>query len=278
MMFLMIEGALAAKVERLSTSLEAYGSVVVAYSGGVDSSVLMARAHEVLGHRAVAITAVSPSLARRELEDAKRLARAHGWQHRLVRTGEVTMEAYARNDSDRCYWCKSALFDVLDPLARKLQAVVALGTNTDDLVDHRPGLRAAAERGAAAPLLEAELSKQEVRSLARSWRLPVADKPAAPCLSSRFAYGVRVTAPGLRRIEAAEEAIRSHGFEVLRVRDLGEDRARVEIDRSELDRARASWQVMQRDVLAVGFEEVALDPDGFRSGAMNALVAAPTIR
>lgn len=248
--------------------------VIVAYSGGVDSSFLMAVAHEALGPRALAVTAVSPSLARRELDEARSLASRFGWHHETIATHEVGREEYAVNDPDRCYWCKDELFTVLEPRAASLGAVIATGTNTDDLGDHRPGLRAAAERGVREPLVEAGLSKDEVRALSRSMGLPTADKPASPCLSSRFAYGVRVTPQGLRRVERAEDAVRSFGFEVLRVRDLG-GAARIEIGAEDLERA---W-TMERELLAVvaaaGFSEVSLDPEGFRSGSLNAVLAAP---
>ena len=248
--------------------------VIVAYSGGVDSSYLMAVAHEELGSRALAVTAVSPSLARRELDDARELARRFGWQHETIATHEVGREEYAVNDADRCYWCKDELFTVLEPLAVTRGAVVATGTNIDDLGDHRPGLRAAAERGVREPLVEAGFSKEEVRALSREMGLPTADKPASPCLSSRFAYGVRVTPQGLRRVERAEEAVRSFGFSVLRVRDLGGS-ARIEIGADELERAMAVERDLVAAVTAVGFSDVSLDPEGFRSGSLNAVLAAP---
>lgn len=266
-----------AKKAALVAALDEMEQVIVAYSGGVDSSFLMAVAHETLGERAFAVTAVSPSLARRELDDATELARRFGWRHETVATHEVGREEYSRNDSDRCYWCKEELFTVLEPKARALGAEIATGTNTDDLGDHRPGLRAAAERGVREPLVEAGLSKSEIRALARDLGLPTADKPASPCLSSRFAYGVRVTPQGLRRVERAEEAVRAFGFEVLRVRDHG-DVARIEIAPDELERAAALEAELVSAVAAVGFPKVMLDPEGFRSGSLNAVLAAPGFR
>ncbi|MDQ3982686.1 MAG: ATP-dependent sacrificial sulfur transferase LarE, partial [Actinomycetota bacterium] len=212
----------AAKQIVLEDVLRGYGAVVVAYSGGVDSSFLSAVAHDVLGPHALAITAVSPSLAQRERAAAEALARSYGWQHRTVETHEVERREYARNDAGRCYWCKQELFEVLAPLAAERNAVVAVGTNTDDLGDHRPGLRAARDHDVKSPLVEARMSKSDVRELAARIGLPVADKPASPCLASRFAYGVEVTPQGLRRVDAAEEIVRGFGFEVLRVRDHGD--------------------------------------------------------
>jgi uncharacterized protein len=251
--------------------------VVVAYSGGVDSAFLMAVAHEVLGEDAMAVTAVSPSLARRELTEAKALAAGRGWNHLVVGTHEVAREEYARNDPDRCYWCKTELFETLGPLAAERDAVICLGTNSDDLGGHRPGLRAATEHRIASPMVEAGLSKQEVRDLSRAMGLPTADKPASPCLASRFAYGVRVTAAGLRRVEAAEEAVRALGFEVLRVRDHG-DLARLEVPADDIERAAARWSEIHHALVELGFTYVTLDLAGFRSGSLNETLEAPHIR
>ena len=265
---------LKAKKRQLVSLLVEMHRVVVAYSGGVDSSFLTAMAHETLGGRALALTAVSPSLARRELDDARELARRFGWNHETVSTHEVGREEYARNDPDRCYWCKDELFNVLEPRAAATGAVIATGTNTDDLGDHRPGLRAASERDVRAPLVEAGLSKHDVRALSRDLGLPTADKPASPCLSSRFAYGVRVTPQGLRRIERAEEAVRSLGFEVLRVRDHG-DLARIEVPLEDVPRAAALQRELTGALLALGFHHVTLDLAGFRSGSLNTVLREP---
>jgi pyridinium-3,5-biscarboxylic acid mononucleotide sulfurtransferase len=271
-----VNPALAAKRSDLGERLSALGRVMVAYSGGVDSSVVMAAAHEALGDRAVAVTAVSPSLARRELESAKALSAERGWRHELVATHEVAREEYARNDPDRCYWCKSELFSVLEPKAAATGAALAVGTNTDDLDDHRPGLRAAQERGVLAPLVDAGLSKAEVRALAADLGLPTADKPASPCLSSRFAYGVRVTAQGLRRVERAEEIVRGHGFSDLRVRDHG-NLARIEVPLDEVPRARSLLLELSPGLLGLGYEQVEIDLRGLRSGSLNEVLAAPRI-
>jgi pyridinium-3,5-biscarboxylic acid mononucleotide sulfurtransferase len=257
------------KLARLEGILDTLGGAVVAYSGGVDSSFLMAVSHEVLGDRALAVTAVSPSLARRELAEAKGLAAERGWNHMTIGTHEVGREEYARNDGDRCYWCKTELFEALGPIAVERAANVLVGTNVDDLSDHRPGLRAATEQDVRAPLVEAELTKAEIRTMSASMGLPTAEKPASPCLSSRFAYGVRVTPEGLRRVERAEEFVRSLGFEVLRVRDHG-DLARVEVEKDQLDRASQLAETITAGLTELGYRHVTLDLAGFRSGSLNA--------
>ena len=248
---------------------------VVAYSGGVDSTFLMAVAHEVLGADALAVTAVSPSLARRELDAAIAIALERGWNHRTIGTHEVSREEYAANSGDRCYWCKTELFEVLGPIAAERRAEILTGTNLDDLGDHRPGLKAAAERDVRSPLVEAGLTKADVRLLSAALGLLTADKPASPCLASRFAYGVRVTPEGLRRVEHAEELVRSFGFEEFRVRDLG-DSARIEVLEADLERAIAVEAEMISDVIRLGFSAVTLSRAGFRSGSLNtALIGAP---
>lgn len=273
----LMDEALRAKKTRLRLQLESMRRVVVAYSGGVDSTFLMSAAHDALGGRAVAVTAVSPSLARRELDAATELAGRLGWRHELVRTHEVGREEYARNAGDRCYWCKSELFDVLGPLAVEQRVEIAVGTNTDDLGDFRPGLRAASERSVRAPLVEANLSKEEIRMLSAEAGLPTADKPASPCLSSRFAYGVRVTPAGLRRVERAEDIVRSHGFEVLRVRDHGQ-LASIEVTSDEVPRATSLLPQLSPALIELGYAEVVVDPKGFRSGSLNAALPGPRIR
>jgi len=270
-------GVLDAKAARLEDVLTSLERVVVAYSGGVDSALLAVAASRTLGPDAVAVTAVSPSLSRRERRGASDLARRLGFVHQEVRTAELERERYVRNGPDRCFWCKTELFEVLAPLASARNAVIAVGTNVDDLGDHRPGIAAGRANGVATPLVDAGLTKAEVRQLAASWGVPVADKPASPCLASRFAYGVRVTEEGLRRIDDAEEALRSLGFDVLRVRDHG-DLARVEVPEAEVERAAALAGEISEKLRALGFRFVTLDLSGFRSGSLNEVLPGPAIR
>lgn len=260
-----------AKQAALSDLLDGLGRVVVAYSGGVDSAFLTAVAHDTLGKNCLAVTAVSPSLARSELEQATALAAERGWQHICVATGEIDRAEYRRNAPDRCYWCKSELYDVLAPIAAERGATVVTGTNVDDLGEHRPGLRAARERSVAAPLVEAGLSKSEIRELSAARGLPTASKPASPCLASRFAYGVEVTRGSLARVEAAEAFVASLGFEVFRVRDHG-DSARVEVLPEEIERAAQEAEAIAEALMGLGYRYVSLDLRGFRSGAMNEIL------
>jgi len=271
---------LTAKVDRVTTLLHEADSVLVAFSGGADSAFLLAAAVRALGSDAVvAATAVSASLPAAERDSAATFAASLGVRHEFPSTDEMSRPGYAANAGDRCYFCKAELLDVLRPLARRLgMAHVATGTNADDArAGFRPGIRAADERGALTPLLEAGLTKDEVRRVSRDWGLPTWDKPAAACLSSRIAFGVQVTPQRLARVERAELALRAAlataGVAVhdLRVRDLG-DRARVEVDRDHVAVLSARPELLES---IEGFDVVDLDPRGFRSGSMNELLADP---
>jgi pyridinium-3,5-biscarboxylic acid mononucleotide sulfurtransferase len=276
------EHVLDSRLARLEARLRAAGSVVVAFSGGADSGFLLAAALRAVGpDRVVAATAVSPSLPRRELLTARRFAEELGVRHVAPRTDEMSRPGYRANDGDRCYFCKAELLDVLRSLAeREGFAAVATGTNADDAVaGFRPGIRAATERGAITPLLDAGLTKAQVREASRRWRLTTWDKPAAACLSSRVAYGLEITPARLARVDRAEAALRTelaaHGVEVrdLRVRDLG-DMARIEVDRDLVDVVAALPDALAA-VRDSGFDDAIVDPVGFRSGAMNELLAEP---
>jgi pyridinium-3,5-biscarboxylic acid mononucleotide sulfurtransferase len=259
------------KRQALRGELETTGGLMVAFSGGVDSAFLLAAAAEALGDRAVAVTGVSPSLAGRELEDARAVAAGLGVRHLEVETHEQERAGYLANGPDRCYFCKSELFDVLLPLARREGLALAVGTNTDDLGDWRPGQRAAAERGVLTPLVAAGFSKADVRAASRRMGLPTHDKPAAACLASRVAYGIQVTPARLSRVERAEALLRSFGVGQLRVRDHG-DLARVEVPLealAELVRPGTRERLVE-GLRGLGFAYVTLDLEGFRSGSMNA--------
>lgn len=267
--------ALNAKRENLVGELRGYGRVAVAFSGGVDSAVVAAAVFEALGDKAIAITAVSDSLASGELEEAQALARQIGIRHRIIRTEEFADPNYLRNSPDRCYFCKSELYGRLSSLLQHLDAdVIVSGANTDDAGDHRPGMRAAAENNVRHPLQICGLSKADVRDLARAWGLPTWDKPATPCLSSRIAYGEEVTPEKVRMIDTAEAWLRDRGLRVCRVRYHKGDLARVELPLDDLE-AFAAPNVRQELVKVfrdLGFKYVTLDLEGFRSGSNNAVV------
>jgi uncharacterized protein len=258
------------ELDALRTRLRDIGEVIVAFSGGADSAFLAWVAHDTLGpDKVLAATAVSPSLAGDELRDCRALAGEWGLRLIEVATDEVDNVAYMANDGDRCYWCKSSLMDALSPLAESSGAVVALGVNLDDLGDHRPGQRAAAERGAVFPLVDAGFAKADVRSWSQQLGLRTWDKPAAACLASRVPYGTAVTVEVLSRIERAERALRALGFSELRVRHY-EDTARLEVPVHDLERVLAARADVVRAVRAAGYAYVTLDLEGLRSGNLNA--------
>jgi uncharacterized protein len=260
-----------AKERGLLDSLTTMESVLVAYSGGVDSTYLLWAARQALGDRVLAVVGRSDSLARTEYEAALAEAGRLGAVVQVVQTGELSDPGFRDNPPDRCYHCKSELHGQLAPLAERAGLAQVLdGTNADDLGDYRPGRRAAVERAVRSPLAEAGLTKSEIRALARRANLVFWDKPAMPCLASRFPYGTRITRDKLRQVEGAEQLLREGGFRECRVRHHGE-LARIEVPREDLERLLAEPLMgrLSDGIKALGFRDVTVDLDGFRSGKLN---------
>lgn len=260
--------------DQLVSNLMRRGSCLVAYSGGVDSAVVAKAASIALGNRAIAVTAVSASLASGELEGASRLADQIGIRHEIVHTDELRQAGYAANGFDRCYFCKSELYSQLQPLRAKFAATwIVNGTNADDLGDYRPGMQAAEEYRVASPLAELGITKDEVRALARHWQLAAAEKLASPCLASRIAYGETVTPSRLRMIDQAERWLRERGFSDLRVRYHRDDLARIEVPSEQIARlANLATDGLSQAFQEMGFKFVTLDLQGRRSGSLNVVV------
>lgn len=267
------------KLLALEDRLRALGSLMIAYSGGVDSAFLAAIAHRVLRNKMLAVLADSPSLARRDMGQASAFAHAEGIPLRVIQTEELEKPEYQRNDANRCFHCKTELFDGMKALGAELGfAHIAYGMNADDTRDYRPGQRAAQEQSVLAPLAEVGLSKAEIRSLAKAAGYTLWDRPAAPCLSSRVEYGRTVTREVLEQVEKGEESLRMLGFREFRVRHHGE-LARVEIARAELPRALAMEMLdaISAELRKVGFKYITLDCSGFRSGSMNVVLPAEVL-
>ena len=268
-------GDLDRKQQALLASLRELDSCAVAYSGGVDSAVVAKAAFLALGKRAIAVTGVSFSLAEGELEAATQIARLIGIEHRIVHTSEFAQDGYTRNAPDRCYHCKTELYTQLESLLPQLGvAAIVNGANADDVGDYRPGMQAAGEHRVRSPLLECGITKSEVRQLASRWELAVWDKPASPCLSSRVAYGQEVTQERLAMIDRAEQFLRQHGFRICRVRCLAGDAARIEVPLAEVPRLSdpALRDLVEAELVRLGFRSVTIDPIGFRSGSLNELI------
>ncbi|MBC7821859.1 MAG: ATP-dependent sacrificial sulfur transferase LarE [Planctomycetaceae bacterium] len=273
---------LLAKRDALLTRLAGYGRVAVAFSGGVDSAVVARAAFEACGEKAVAVTAVSLSLASGELEEARKIAALIGIRHVVLETQEFENESYLANPANRCYFCKTELYSRLELRLSELGAdVICNGANLDDQGDYRPGMTAAKEHAVRSPLIEAGLTKADVRELAKHWSLPCWDKPAMPCLSSRIAYGVAVTPERVARIDGAESFLRREfGLREFRVRCEANDLARIEIALGEVTPllSQTTFERISRELRSLGFRCVTLDLEGFRSGNLNALVPLETLR
>jgi pyridinium-3,5-biscarboxylic acid mononucleotide sulfurtransferase len=258
------------KERALRDTLASLGSVVVAYSGGVDSAYLAYVANDTLGERAVAVTADSPSYPERHRQMATQVAEQFGLRHEIIHTSELERPEYRANPANRCYFCKHELYTHLSRLAADRGAIVVDGNNADDRGDYRPGRQAAREFGVRSPLDEVNLAKDEIRDLARLAGLPIWDEPASACLSSRIPYHTEVTDEKLRIIERAESALRAHGFRICRVRHH-DDLARIELDRSELRRALEPEMsaTLVRELKTIGYRYVTIDLQGYRTGSLN---------
>lgn len=259
------------KEDRLARKIESVSSVLVAFSGGVDSSYLAFLSHRLLGDRAVMVTALSPSVSQYQEQLARDFARAYSLNHRLIRTAEMSNPNYLANSGRRCYFCKSELYGFLSSLREELSLdTIFDGSNADDVGDYRPGRQAASEAGVLSPMVEVGLRKEEIRALSHKWGLPCWDLPAMPCLASRVAYGVTISEEKLKQVEEAEAFLRGLGFRTFRVRHH-EELARIELARDELPRflTLELFECVKSRFKELGYRFVTLDLEGFRSGSLN---------
>jgi uncharacterized protein len=271
----------AAKSKQVVELIRSWERVAVAFSAGVDSTVVAKAARLALGDRAVAVTGRSPSLAEGELQEACDLAQQIGIRHVIIDTGEFDNPDYTRNDANRCYYCKSELYDRLDELTEELNVRVVLnGANVDDAGDYRPGERAAAEHRVRSPLAECGCKKEEVRALAAYWELPIWDKPAMPCLASRIAYGEDVTPERMAMVDQAESFLREQGMRDVRVRYHRGDLARVEVPAEDVPRLvqDALRQALIQKLQSIGFKFITIDLEGLRSGSLNRVISVDVLK
>jgi pyridinium-3,5-biscarboxylic acid mononucleotide sulfurtransferase len=271
-----ISKTLDAKLERMRAIFAPMRNLIVAFSGGVDSTLVLKVAHDVLGGSVLALTTTSPTMPDEDRDSALAMARLIGARHLVVESNELEIPGYAANPLDRCYLCKHNLFTVCEAKGAQLGIdEIVDGLNLDDLHDYRPGMRAAGEKRVRHPLVEAEMTKAEVRALSHSMGLPTWDRPASPCLSSRFPYGTEITPEGLRKVAAGEQLLHSMGFAVARVRYHGEV-ARLEVEQSRIARIFEPEirETIDREFKKIGFRFVAIDLKGFRSGSLNEGVIA----
>ena len=271
-----LDAKLAAKLAKMREIFAPMRSVIVAFSGGVDSTFVLKVAYDTIGDRVLALTTTSPTMPDEDRESALAMAQVIGARHLIVESNELEIPGYSANPLNRCYLCKHNLFTVCEAKAGELGIDnIVDGLNLDDLHDYRPGMQAASEKRVRHPLVEAELSKVEIRELSRAMRLPTWDRPASPCLSSRFPYGTEITPEGLAKVAAGERILHAMGFKVARVRFHGEV-ARLELERSEIARIfeTPNRDIVDREFKKIGFRFVAIDLKGFRSGSLNEGVIA----